>query len=151
MAGLDSLPSEPNTYDQRPGNLELGSFSISLSVKDLAASRAFYEKLGFEVTGGAADQKYLILVNGETVLGLFEGMFEKNMLTFNPGLSNRMARLDAFADLRDIQQALKDKGLELKDETDPTGTGPGSLTIIDPDGNPILIDQFFDAPSREPA
>lgn len=143
MADLQSLPIESNQYDQAPGTLELGAFSISLAVKDLQKSRSFYEKLGFEVTGGAVDQNYLILVNGETVLGLFQGMFEKNMLTFNPGLSNRMKRLDRFKDIREVQQRIKESGLDLETQADQDGTGPASLTLIDPDGNPVLIDQFF--------
>lgn len=146
MADLSSLPTEAPHYEQRPGTLELGAFSMSLAVKDLERSRAFYEKLGFTVTGGSKDHNYLILVNGETVLGLFQGMFEKNMLTFNPGLTNRMARLERFEDIRDLQAQLKSKGLSLKDEADPEQKGPASLMLEDPDGNPILIDQFFDRP-----
>lgn len=146
MADLSSMPSETPTYDQRPGSLELGAFSLSLNVKSLDRSREFYEKLGFVVTGGSKEHHYLILVNGETVLGLFEGMFQKNMLTFNPGLTNRMARLDAFEDVRDLQAQLKAKGLELKSQANPDETGPASLQLEDPDGNPILIDQFFDRP-----
>ena len=123
--------------------MDLGAFSISLAVKDLQVSRAFYEKLGFEVTGGGAEQNYLILKNREIVIGLFQGMFEKNILTFNPGLTNRMERLEEFTDVREIQRHLKQEGLGLNTEADEDTTGAASLTLTDPDGNPILIDQFF--------
>ncbi len=123
--------------------MDLGAFSISLNVKDLQKSRAFYEKLGFEVSGGSAEQNYLILKNGESIIGIFHGMFERNILTFNPGLSNRMERLEAFTDVREIQQHLKQEGLTLATEADESTTGAASLTLTDPDGNPILIDQFF--------
>ncbi len=123
--------------------MELGAFSISLTVKDLSASRAFYEKLGFEVTGGSPEENYLILMNGEALIGLFHGMFDKNILTFNPGLTNRKERLDEFTDVREIQGGLKARGLDLTSEVDESTAGAGSITLVDPDGNPILIDQFF--------
>lgn len=123
--------------------MDLGAFSISLAVKDLTASRAFYQTLGFEVTGGDAAENWLILKNGESTIGLFHGMFEKNILTFNPGLTIRMEVLSEFQDIRDIQAALKQAGLALGEETDPAGDGPAHITLIDPDGNPILIDQFY--------
>ena len=119
------------------------AFSISLSVADLEVSRAFYERLGFEVVGGDADADYLILKNGETTIGLFHGMFEGNVLTFNPGLTNRMERLETSTDIRDIQRTLDDRGVELTERTDPDATGPASISVVDPDGNAILIDQFF--------
>lgn len=127
--------------------MDLGAFSISLAVKDLTASRAFYQTLGFEVTGGDAAENWLILKNGESTIGLFHGMFEKNILTFNPGLTIRMEVLSEFQDVRDIQAALKQAGLALGEETDPAGDGPAHITLIDPDGNPILIDQFYPRPS----
>mgnify|MGYP001827419699 FL=1 len=127
-------------------DLELGAFSISLSVADLAASRAFYERLGFRVTGGDADQNWLILVNGTTVIGLFHGMFEGNVLTFNPGLTNSMETLDEFTDVRDIQAALGDRGIELVESTDPDGAGTAHITLVDPDGNTILVDQHVPRP-----
>jgi len=123
--------------------MDLGAFSISLNVKDLQKSRVFYEKLGFEVSGGSAEQNYLILKNGESIIGIFHGMFERNILTFNPGLTNRMDRLKEFTDVREIQQHLKQQGLTLATEADESTTGAASLTLTDPDGNPILIDQFF--------
>ena len=124
--------------------MDLGAFSVSLTVKDLAVSRAFYEKLGFEVTGGSEEQHYLILVNRGTVIGLFQGMFEKNILTFNPGLAGvDMEQLEEFSDVREIQRGLKAEGIELAEEADETTTGPAHISLLDPDGNPILIDQFF--------
>ena len=123
--------------------MDLGAFSISLTVKDLSASRAFYEKLGFEATGGSEEESYLILMNGEALIGLFQGMFDKNILTFNPGLTNRKERLEEFTDVREIQRALKEQGIEVMTEVDEDTTGAGSLTLVDPDGNPVLIDQFF--------
>jgi catechol 2,3-dioxygenase-like lactoylglutathione lyase family enzyme len=123
--------------------MQLGAFSISLTVKDLATSRAFYEKLGFEVTGGDPAMNYLILVNGETILGLFQGMFDKNILTFNPGLNNKKETLTDYTDVRELQRELEAKGLTLTTRVDEEGEGAGSITLEDPDGNPILIDQFF--------
>jgi len=114
---------------------------VSLAVKDLAASRAFYEKLGFEVAGGNPDQNWLILRNREHVLGLFQGMFDQNMLTFNPGWDQRAKEVDTFTDVREIQRQLKKHGLVLASEVDDSTTGPASLVLTDPDGNRILIDQ----------
>jgi len=122
--------------------MELGAFSVSLSVADLEASRAFYEKLGFEVTGGDADQGWLILVNAPAVIGLFHGMFEGNILTFNPGLVLGGEQPDEFNDVREIQQRLLDAGIELNDTVaDDNPEGPAHITLVDPDGNAILIDQ----------
>jgi len=124
--------------------MDLGAFSVSLTVKDLALSRAFYEKLGFEVTGGAEEHNYLILVNQGTVIGLFQGMFDRNILTFNPGLAGPdMEQLSEFTDVREIQRSLKSDGIELTEEADETTSGPAHIAFLDPDGNPILIDQFF--------
>ncbi len=121
--------------------MDLGAFSISLAVKDIAASRAFYEKLGFEVFGGDQTQRWLIIKNGTTLVGLFEGMFEKNMLTFNPGWDSEARALPSFTDVRQIQARLKAQGVALEQEADPATTGPAHLVVTDPDGNPILIDQ----------
>ena len=121
--------------------MELGNFSISLAVKDIDASRAFYEKFGFTVFGGNAAQKWLILKNGDHVIGLFQGMFDRNMLTFNPGWDSNANRLDAFTDVRDLQRALKAQGVQLLSEADESGSGPASFMAIDPDGNPVLVDQ----------
>ena len=121
--------------------MELGAFSISLAVKDLSASKEFYEKFGFEVFGGDASQNWLILKNGDTTIGLFQGMFEKNILTFNPGWDSDARELDTFTDVRDLQRQLKAQGVELESEADVNSTGPTSFVAIDPDGNPILVDQ----------
>ncbi|MBK9050979.1 MAG: VOC family protein [Chloroflexi bacterium] len=121
--------------------MQLGTFSLSLNVKDLEASRAFYEKLGFKAFGGEATQGWLILKNGDCVIGLFQGMFEKNMLTFNPGWDNNAKGLDSFTDVRELQRQLKAQGIEFQTEADETTTGPAYFVITDPDGNPILMDQ----------
>ena len=121
--------------------MDLGAFSVSLSVKDLDASRAFYEKLGFEVVHGDPAQNWQILRNGGHVIGLFQGMFERNMLTFNPGWDQQNQETSEFTDVRELQAELRSRGLEPVSEVDPATQGPGSLMLIDPDGNPILIDQ----------
>lgn len=121
--------------------MELGAFSVSLAVEDLGRSRAFYETLGFEVTGGDPDHGYLILVNGRTVVGLFQGMFEENILTFNPGWNGPGQEADSFMDVRDIAARLEEAGVEFTDRNLPEGGGPGHVAFADPDGNPILIDQ----------
>jgi catechol 2,3-dioxygenase-like lactoylglutathione lyase family enzyme len=139
----EALPTVDAVDPALPGSLELGAFSISLSVADLAASADFYGKLGFEATGGSADDGWLILKNGETTIGLFHGMFERNMLTFNPGLTPRMERIGTFTDVRDIARRLEAAGIRVEASVEPGSSGPGSLTVVDPDGNPVLIDQFF--------
>ena len=121
--------------------MNLGSFSVSLAVKDIAASRDFYAKLGFEEIGGNADDNWLILRNGDHVIGLFQGMFDKNMLTFNPGWDQQSTNLESFTDVRDLQKQLKAAGIEMAAEADEGTEGPASIMIIDPDGNPILVDQ----------
>lgn len=121
--------------------MELGAFSISLTVKDLQVSKAFYEKLGFQATGGDEKAGYLILKNGSHIIGLFQGMFDKNILTFNPGWNQDAEMLESFTDVRDLQKQLKEKGIQFETEADESTTGPASFTIIDPDGNPILVDQ----------
>ena len=123
--------------------MELGAFSISLAVKDLAVSKAFYEKLGFAVTGGDDAQGYVIMANGEHLIGLFQGMFDKNILTFNPGLNNRKETLSEYTDVRELQRQLEAQGVELTQRCDDSGSGAASIMLVDPDGNPILIDQFF--------
>ena len=121
--------------------MQLGAFSISLAVKDIAASAAFYENLGFSSFGGDITQNWLILKNGETVIGLFQGMFEKNMLTFNPGWNQNAEAVNPFTDVRDLQRELKAKGTEFLSEADEETTGPASFVVHDPDGNPIIVDQ----------
>src|SRR5688500_9096275 len=121
--------------------MQLGAFSISLAVKDIEASRAFYEKFGFEVFGGDAAQNWLILKNGEHVIGLFQGMFEKNILTFNPGWDQNTQKLASFTDVRELQRQLKAQGVEFESEADEITTAPAHFIAVDPDGNPILVDQ----------
>jgi lactoylglutathione lyase len=121
--------------------MELGAFSVSLAVKDIEASKNFYEKFGFHVVMGNAAQNWLILKNGSHVIGLFQGMFEKNILTFNPGWDQDAKPLDSFTDVRELQRQLKAQGVTLVQEADETTTGPASFIAADPDGNPILIDQ----------
>ncbi|MDE2048498.1 MAG: VOC family protein [Betaproteobacteria bacterium] len=121
--------------------MTLGAFSVSLAVKDIAASRAFYEALGFNVFGGDQSQRWLIMKNGAAVVGLFQGMFDKNMLTFNPGWDADAQAITPFDDVRSIARSLKSKGVALATEADESTTGPASIVVIDPDGNPVLIDQ----------
>ena len=121
--------------------MKLGAFSISLSVKDLAVSRAFYENLGFSVFAGDAEKNYYILKNGNALVGIFQGMFEGNILTFNPGWDESANKLDGFDDVRYIQKELKSKGVAVANEVDESGSGPGSFMVVDPDGNTIYIDQ----------
>jgi len=121
--------------------MELGAFSVSLAVKDLAASRSFYEKLGFAAMGGDPAQGWLMLKNGTTVIGLFQGMFEKNILTFNPGWDQDAQPLASFTDVRDWQRSLDAAGVALTTRTDPDGEGPGHVVLEDPDGNVIMLDQ----------
>jgi catechol 2,3-dioxygenase-like lactoylglutathione lyase family enzyme len=121
--------------------MQLGNFSVSLAVRDIAKSRAFYEELGFHVIHGDVKQNWLILQNDTATIGLFQGMFEKNILTFNPGWDRLAAALPDFDDVREIQQALKARGVALATEADASSTGPASMLLHDPDGNAILIDQ----------
>jgi len=121
--------------------MQLGAFACSLAVKDIAASRQFYEKLGFTSVMGDAATGWMILKNGDTVIGLFQGMFEKNMLTFNPGWDQNAQPLEQFTDVRELQRRLKAAGVALMTEADETTTGPAHFMVVDPDGNPILVDQ----------
>jgi lactoylglutathione lyase len=121
--------------------MELGAFSVSLTVQDIQASKAFYEKLGFELFHGDITQNWVILKNGDVVIGLFQGMLDKNMLTFNPGWDGNAQTLDEFTDVREIQRQLKQEGVEFISEADESTTGPASFMVADPDGNPVLFDQ----------
>ena len=121
--------------------MKLGAFSVSLSVKDLQTSKTFYEKLGFAVFGGQAEHNYLIMKNEDVLIGLFQGMFEGNILTFNPGWDQEANALDSFSDVRELQRALKAQDVALTSEADENTTGPASFTLLDPDGNAILFDQ----------
>jgi len=123
--------------------MKLGAFSVSLSVKDINASKVFYENLGFEVFAGSIEMNYLIMKNGNSLIGLFQGMFENNILTFNPGWDESANTLKSFTDVREIQQHLKSKAVKLETEADETTSGPASFVVIDPDGNTILIDQHI--------
>ena len=121
--------------------MDLGAFSVSLAVKDIKASKSFYEKLGFEEFHGDISQNWLIMKNGDHVIGLFQGMFEKNILTFNPGWDQNGNTLDSFTDVRELQKVLKEQGVKFDTEADENTTGPASFVVSDPDGNPVLIDQ----------
>ncbi|HWB19516.1 MAG TPA: VOC family protein [Phycisphaerales bacterium] len=136
------MPASPNA-------LELGNFSMSLTVKDLAASQAFYEKLGFHVTGGNAAQHWLIMQNGTSTIGLFQGMFDKNTLTFNPGWDRNTNPLAHFSDVREIQGELQRRGIKFANLADTSTDGPAFFMVFDPDGNPILVDQHVPKPDNE--
>jgi predicted enzyme related to lactoylglutathione lyase len=132
--------AQPGTTPKEQG-MELGAFSISLAVKNLEASRKFYEKFGFKAFGGNPSKNWLILKNGDHVIGLFQGMFDKNILTFNPGWDSNAQKLAAFTDVRELQRKLKAQGVQMVNEADESTAGPASFIAVDPDGNPILVDQ----------
>jgi len=138
----------PENQSGEEKKMELGNFSVSLAVKDIAASRAFYEKLGFRVTFGDQTQNWLILQNETSTIGLFQGMFSKNIMTFNPGWDRNCGTLPDFDDVREIQRMLKSQGITLTTEADETTSGPASLTLVDPDGNQILVDQHVPSPRK---
>jgi catechol 2,3-dioxygenase-like lactoylglutathione lyase family enzyme len=140
----------PSTAPAAAGDarVRLGNFSVSLAVKDLATSRAFYEKLGFRVAFGNPTSKFLIVQNETATIGLFQGMFDKNILTFNPGWDRNAATLPEFDDVRDLQRTLLNKGVELATKADETSTGPASFTLYDPDGNQIIVDQHVPRPRK---
>jgi len=121
--------------------MSIGAFSLSLTVKDIEVSKKFYETLGFKSFAGVLDDKWIIMQNGDVTIGLFEGMFEKNMLTFNPGWNDQAENLESYKDIREIQDELREKGIEFESMVEENTEGPGSFMIIDPDGNPILVDQ----------
>jgi catechol 2,3-dioxygenase-like lactoylglutathione lyase family enzyme len=155
LAGCHARQTPERTPEPTPARptrsadaLELGNFSVSLSVKDLAASRAFYEKLGFRVKGGVAEQGWLILQNATSTIGLFQGLFPRNMLTFNPGWDRDGITLADFQDVRELQAQLQARGIAFDAEADANSTGPASFVITDPDGNPILVDQHVARPAR---
>jgi predicted enzyme related to lactoylglutathione lyase len=128
--------------------MQLGNFCISLTVKDIKASKAFYEKLDFKQTNGNVEQNWVVLQNGTTTIGLFQGLFDKNMLTFNPGWTPMKETLKEFQDVRELQRTLKSRGVKLQTEADETTDGPAHFTLVDPDGNPILVDQHVPKPKR---
>ena len=134
--------------DTQTKTVKLGNFSISLAVKDIKASKAFYEKLDFKQVNGKLEQNWVVLQNGTTTVGLFQGMFEKNSLTFNPGWTPMKETLKEFQDVRELQRTLKARGIKLKTEADEKTDGPAFFTLDDPDGNPILVDQHVPKPKR---
>ena len=148
LAGGASIQAPKADPKQAAKSLDLGNFSVSLTVKDIAASRAFYEKLGFKAIMGQADKRWLIMQNATSTIGLFQGVFEKNGLTFNPGWDRSGKPLTGFQDVREIQRALKSQGVALKTEADEKTTGPAFIALVDPDGNSIAIDQHVPAPGK---
>jgi catechol 2,3-dioxygenase-like lactoylglutathione lyase family enzyme len=150
LGGCASMHATKPGADQGAGDtpMRLGNFSVSLAVKDLGASRAFYERLGFRAIGGEPERNWLILQNETSTIGLFQGMFDRNSLTFNPGWDRTGATLPDFDDVRDIQRTLKSRGLVLESAADESTSGPASLMLLDPDGNPILIDQHVPSPRK---
>jgi catechol 2,3-dioxygenase-like lactoylglutathione lyase family enzyme len=150
LSGCAAAPTRQPTTTSASGAAptSLGNFSVSLAVKNLAASRAFYEKLGFRAIGGNEAQSWLIMQNETSTIGLFQGMFDKNMLTFNPGWDRNANPLADFEDVRELQRTLQARGLTLASAAAESSTGPASLMLIDPDGNPILIDQHVPKPAR---
>ena len=144
-----ALPTDKQTGQEAPAKpLELGNFAVSLAVKDIKASKAFYEKLDFVQVGGKLEQNRVVLQNGTTTIGLFQGMFEKNSLTFNPGWDHERKTPAEFQDVRDLQRVLKSRGLKPQPEADETSDGPAFFALLDPDGNPILVDQHVPKPKR---
>ncbi len=144
FAAFANTPSTPSQDD----SMELGSFSVSLAVKDIKVSKAFYEKLDFKEVGGNLEHNWLILRSGKTTIGLFQGMFEDNIMTFNPGWGPENEKLEDFDDIRTIQSTLKERGIELITEADESSTGTASVVLADPDGNQILLDQHVPAPGH---
>ncbi len=148
LVGLAAATCVPLTAAQESKPLELGNFSVSLAVKDIKASLAFYEKLGFKPVGGRLEQKWIVLQNGSARVGLFQGMFPKNLMTFNPGWSQDRLALERFQDVRELQRALKARGLKMAVEADESTQGPAHFVVTDPDGNDLLFDQHVPAPRK---
>ena len=148
VCASSSFPKPEQSSTTEKTKMRLGNFSISLAVKDIHASRAFYDKLGFRKIAGDVDQKWLILQNETCTIGLFQGHLEKNTLTFNPGWDRNCKTLPDFDDVRDIQKSLKSQGLTLRTQADESSTGPASLVLLDPDGNPIFVDQHVASPRK---
>jgi predicted lactoylglutathione lyase len=148
LSGIAGATATRSIQAKEKKTMELGNFSVSLTVKDIKASKAFYEKLDFKQVSGNLEQNWIVLKNGTTKIGLFQGMFERNMLTFNPGWTSDKETLKDFQDVRELQRMLKERGLKMSLEADESTTGPASLMIADPDGNPILFDQHVPSPKR---
>lgn len=146
LALVSKLPRDEQA--KKEGPMQLGNFSVSLTVKDIQASKAFYEKLDFVQVSGDLAQKWIVLQNGTTKIGLFQGMFDRNMLTFNPGWNSQKETLADFQDVRELQHVLKERGLTPQVEADEASDGPAYFTLLDPDGNPILVDQHVPKPKR---
>src|SRR5258706_6128141 len=143
---MSTRPQDKET--KKVDSVQLGNFSISLTVKDIKASKAFYEKLDFKEVAGKLEQNWIVLQNGTTKIGLFQGMFEKNSLTFNPGWDHERKTPENFQDVHELQRILKQRGLKLQTEADESTHGPAYFTLVDPDGNPILVDQHVPKPKR---
>lgn len=149
LAAATLMTKLPNhKQDQQDQPVQLGNFSVSLSVKDIKASKAFYEKLDFKQVAGKLEQNWVVLQNGTTKIGLFQGMFEKNSLTFNPGWDHERKTPNDFQDVRELQRILKQRGVQLQSQADESTDGPAYFTLLDPDGNPILVDQHVPKPKR---
>jgi catechol 2,3-dioxygenase-like lactoylglutathione lyase family enzyme len=147
--GLVAATSRPQGEPaKQDASVQLGNFSVSLAVKDIKASKAFYEKLDFKQVAGKLEQNWVVLQNGTTKIGLFQGMFEKNSLTFNPGWDSERKTPKDFQDVRELQRILKQRGIQLQTEADESTDGPAYFSLVDPDGNPILVDQHVPKPSR---
>ncbi len=138
----------PSAQTKEKKAMELGNFSVSLAVKDIKASKAFYEKLDFKEVGGKLEENWIVLQNGNAKIGLFQGMFDKNIMTFNPGWTKDKETLTDFQDVREIQRTLKARGITMTTEADETNEGPAHFVVTDPDGNPILFDQHVPSPKR---
>jgi catechol 2,3-dioxygenase-like lactoylglutathione lyase family enzyme len=143
---MSTRPQDKQT--EKDDSMRLGNFSVSLAVKDIKASKAFYEKLDFKQVSGKLEQNWVVLKNGTTKIGLFQGMFEKNSLTFNPGWDHERKTPEDFQDVRELQRILKQRGIKLQTEADESTDGPANFTLVDPDGNPILVDQHVPKPKR---
>ena len=148
LAVLTTTGARTNPQPEETPPMELGNFSVSLAVKDIKASKAFYEKLDFRQVGGEIEQNWVILQNGTTTVGLFQGMFESNIMTFNPGWTKDQETLEDFQDVRELQSTLKERGITMMTEADETTDGPAHFIIADPDGNTIFFDQHVPRPKR---
>ena len=152
LAGLAAVILTTNLPEDKAAKkddpMQLGNFSVSLNVKDIKVSKAFYEKLDFKQVNGNIEQNWVVLQNGTTTVGLFQGMFPKNMLTFNPGWNAKKETLKEFQDVRELQRTLKSRGLKLEPEADEATDGPAHFMLVDPDGNPILVDQHVPKPKK---
>ena len=148
VAVIETTPRPQREQAKKDEPMQLGNFSVSLAVKDIKVSKAFYEKLDFKQVAGKLEQNWVVLQSGTTKIGLFQGMFEKNSLTFNPGWNHERNTPEDFQDVRELQRILKQRGIQLQTEADESTDGPASFTLVDPDGNPILVDQHVPKPSR---